>query len=223
MYRALGLFARVPYIVSCSRPICLASSQLARNFYDTLGVTPNATQSDIKKAYYKLSMQYHPDKNEGSEQAILKFREITEAYEILGSYKSRKMYDRGMIQKSFSNQQQYGGAVADDEEEDDPQTKFYKQHMNRTKAPPPTGSTPIYDFDEWSRAHYGETFDRRRTAKKRYEQMKDVDGRKAVRTLEISVLVMCGFVSLMVLASHYDREEYDRVDTPPPPPSKKID
>lgn len=50
-----------------------------RNLYSVLGLTPKATQSDIKKAYYKLSMQHHPDKNKGSEEAGQKFREITEA------------------------------------------------------------------------------------------------------------------------------------------------
>lgn len=65
---------------SLERYIFTSSVQNAKaNLYSVLGLTPKATQSDIKKAYYKLSMQYHPDKNQGSDLAATKFREITEA------------------------------------------------------------------------------------------------------------------------------------------------
>lgn len=64
------------------------------NHYDSLGITPKATQNEIKAAYYKLSMVYHPDKNK-DEASLQKFRAITEAYEVLGNVKTRKMYDRG--------------------------------------------------------------------------------------------------------------------------------
>jgi DnaJ-class molecular chaperone len=50
--------------------------------YDNLGVSPGATQGEIKSAYYKLSKIYHPDTNEGSKEASEKFRIITEAYEV---------------------------------------------------------------------------------------------------------------------------------------------
>lgn len=66
-----------------------------QNHYDVLGVTPKATQSDIKTAYYKLSMKYHPDKNKNSEVAAQKFRDISTAYEVLGNFKLRRLYDRG--------------------------------------------------------------------------------------------------------------------------------
>lgn len=63
------------------------------NLYARLGLARTATQADIKNAYYKLSKLYHPDKNEGCKNAALKFREITEAYEVLGNPKTRKEYD----------------------------------------------------------------------------------------------------------------------------------
>lgn len=47
------------------------------------------------------------------------------------------------------------------ESEDDAQTKFYKQHANRAKPPPPTGRTPIYNFDEWSKSHYAHNFNKK--------------------------------------------------------------
>lgn len=66
------------------------------NLYETLGINSSATQGEIKKAYYDLTLKYHPDKNVNNEEAALKFREISEAYEILGNYRSRKRYDRGL-------------------------------------------------------------------------------------------------------------------------------
>lgn len=62
-----------------------------KNFYETLGVKEGSTQDEIKKAYRKLAVQYHPDKNpEGGE----KFKEISEAYEVLGDENKRSQYDR---------------------------------------------------------------------------------------------------------------------------------
>lgn len=68
-----------------------------KNHYDSLGLTSKATQADVKSAYYKLSMRYHPDKNKGSEEASKQFRDISEAYEVLGNVKLRRMYDKGEI------------------------------------------------------------------------------------------------------------------------------
>lgn len=63
------------------------------NHYKSLGLTPSATHSEIKSAYYKLSKLHHPDKNNGSEESAKKFRDITAAYEILGKEDSRRRYD----------------------------------------------------------------------------------------------------------------------------------
>jgi molecular chaperone DnaJ len=64
------------------------------DFYATLGVARNATDDDIKKAYRRLAMQYHPDRNNGSKEAEERFKEITEAYEILRDADKRAVYDR---------------------------------------------------------------------------------------------------------------------------------
>ncbi len=69
------------------------------DLYATLRLTPSATQQQVKEAYYALSMQFHPDRNKGSEEAHRKFTEITEAYSILGQYELRKKYDKGLIQQ----------------------------------------------------------------------------------------------------------------------------
>lgn len=61
--------------------------------YLVLGVSKSATQDEIKKAYRKLAMQYHPDKNKGDKKAEEKFKEMSAAYEIVGDVKKRKEYD----------------------------------------------------------------------------------------------------------------------------------
>lgn len=61
--------------------------------YAVLGVTKNASDADIKKAYRKLAMQYHPDKNPGNKEAEESFKKIAEAYAILGDPEKRKEYD----------------------------------------------------------------------------------------------------------------------------------
>lgn len=61
--------------------------------YSVLGVSKTATQDEVKKAYRKLAMQYHPDKNKGDKKSEEKFKEVNNAYEVLGDAKKRKEYD----------------------------------------------------------------------------------------------------------------------------------
>ena len=68
---------------------------MAKDYYGVLGVPRNASDGEIKKAYRKLAMQYHPDHNPGKEEwANEKFKEINEAYAVLGDPKKRKQYDQ---------------------------------------------------------------------------------------------------------------------------------
>jgi curved DNA-binding protein CbpA len=64
-----------------------------KNHYTTLGVPQSATQVEIKKAYRKLSLQYHPDRNGGSDAFTEQFKEVQAAYEVLGNEVKRKNYD----------------------------------------------------------------------------------------------------------------------------------
>jgi molecular chaperone DnaJ len=65
-----------------------------RDFYDILGVARNATDDEIKKAYRKLAMKYHPDRNPDSKEAEGKFKEAKEAYEMLSDPQKRAAYDQ---------------------------------------------------------------------------------------------------------------------------------
>ena len=68
---------------------------MSKDYYQVLGVPKNATDDQIKKAYRKLAMQYHPDRNLGKEKwANEKFKEINEAYGVLGDPQKRKQYDQ---------------------------------------------------------------------------------------------------------------------------------
>ncbi len=67
---------------------------MPRDYYEVLGVSRNASESDVKKAYRKLARQYHPDRNPGDKQAEARFKEVQEAYDILNDKAKRAQYDR---------------------------------------------------------------------------------------------------------------------------------
>lgn len=65
-----------------------------KDYYETLGVSRDASQDDIRKAYRRLARKYHPDLNPGDKAAEEKFKSVSEANEILGDEKKRKMFDQ---------------------------------------------------------------------------------------------------------------------------------
>ncbi|WP_296864624.1 J domain-containing protein [uncultured Methanobrevibacter sp.] len=83
-----------------------------KNYYDILGVNKNATADEIKSAYRKLALKYHPDRNPGDKAAEEKFKEIAEAYSVLSDESKRKKYDS----PGFSNE--FGSYYSDGEFDD---------------------------------------------------------------------------------------------------------
>ena len=67
---------------------------MAKDYYSALGVDKSASNDDIKKAYRKMAMKYHPDRNKGDAAAEAKFKEINEAYEVLKDPQKKAAYDR---------------------------------------------------------------------------------------------------------------------------------
>jgi DnaJ-class molecular chaperone len=67
------------------------------DYYKILGVTKDSNQTQIRKAFRKLALQHHPDKNKNSEESKHKFMEIVKAYEILSDEKSRERYDSNIV------------------------------------------------------------------------------------------------------------------------------
>lgn len=89
------------------------------DLYAVLGVQKNATQDELKSAYRKLAMKYHPDRNPGDKVAEEKFKKISAAYNILGDEQKRRQYD------NFGTTDSYAGNSASGAE--DPWTAFWRQ------------------------------------------------------------------------------------------------
>lgn len=78
-----------------------------KDYYKILGVDRSAKEDEIKRAYRKLALQFHPDRNPDNKQAEEKFKEINEAYQVLGDSQKRARYDQ--LGESYSHWQQRGG------------------------------------------------------------------------------------------------------------------
>ena len=87
-----------------------------RDYYEVLGVDRSATKEHLKKSYRKLAMKYHPDRNQGDAKADEKFKELSEAYEILSDDQKRQAYDQfghQGVNSSFNNAQSAAEGFSD--------------------------------------------------------------------------------------------------------------
>ena len=85
-----------------------SSSSSNSSFYDILEVPETASTDEIKKAYRRLSMIHHPDKNGNSQESTEKFQKISEAYEVLGTPEKKKEYDMTQNNPFFKMMSQQG-------------------------------------------------------------------------------------------------------------------
>src|SRR6185503_203447 len=81
----------------------------SKDFYAVLGVSASASQDEIKKQYRKLAAKHHPDKNQNDPKAAERFKEISEAYQVLGDAEKRKQYDEMRRLGAFGG---FGGTSA---------------------------------------------------------------------------------------------------------------
>lgn len=80
-----------------------------KDYYEVLGVSKNATETELKKAYRQMALKYHPDKNPGNKEAEEKFKEAAEAYEVLSNPEKRQKYDQ-FGHAGLGNAAGFGGA-----------------------------------------------------------------------------------------------------------------
>lgn len=129
-----------------------------KSHYEVLNITKTATHKEIKDAYYRLSMIYHPDKNKGCEESAKIFCDITTAYEVLGNVRQRKLYDGGAKQSQKSSYY----STAQPFETMSTTTEVHKTNVRSRD----------YSFDDWSKNHYTNVFQKQRSNRERINQNK---------------------------------------------------
>lgn len=112
------------------------------DLYNVLGVSKNATQDEIKKAYRNLAFKYHPDRNQGSKEAEEKLKEINAAYSVLGDSDKRRQYDLNGFSDNSAYQQQRNYGYGSRGPYADPFGGFYGQYSNSNRE----GGTGFEDF-----------------------------------------------------------------------------
>ena len=171
------------------------SDKKHKDLYAVMGVSPHATQVQIKEAYYRLSMKYHPDRNKGSEDAHQKFTELTEAYSILGQYDLRRRYDKGMLHEYHRPPSHTHSDHA----------AHHSSAAHRSSSARGGGASTVhgkksrFDFDEFYRAHYGEALRREQEVRKKRAAAKEMAKLQSVSDSWHRLLIVWVCVSVMLV------------------------
>eukprot|EP00053_Salpingoeca_punica_P003342 m.42656 g.42656 ORF g.42656 m.42656 type:complete len:189 (+) comp12123_c0_seq1:170-736(+) len=127
-----------------------STSTAARDLYSILGVKRTATDTEIKDAYYRLSMQLHPDRNPNSPEAASRFTLVADAYAILGQRDRRRQYDAG--------------------HEPDHIAHTHGPRMRNQRREGKLDYATQFDFNEFYRKHYGEALAREQLRRRRMKE-----------------------------------------------------
>ncbi|XP_074535562.1 dnaJ (Hsp40) homolog, subfamily C, member 30b [Halichoeres trimaculatus] len=169
-------------------------------YYDILRVSPGATQSQIKTAYYKQSFIYHPDKNPGSDEAVQRFSEISEAYTVLGSISLRRKYDRGILSQSDVHS---AGRPSSKETSSRSTGTPHQQQQQRARRFSQAGGKTKFDFDAFYRAHYGEQLQREQDMRARKQRMEEMKARQKVynhgKMMELTVIFLLTTATVIIV------------------------
>ena len=181
------------YVRNYSTKARAHSDKKHKDLYAIMGVLPHATQVQIKEAYYRLSMKYHPDRNKGSEDAHKKFTELTEAYSILGQYDLRRKYEKGMLHEyrrppshTHSEHATQHSATA-------------RGSSSSAEANTVHGKKSRFDFDEFYRAHYGEALRREQEARRKRAEAKERAKLRSISNSWHQLLIIWVCVSVLLV------------------------
>ncbi len=145
--------------------------------------------------------------NTEGEEGAFKFRQITAAYEILGNLKLRKLYDKGLLPRE-------GTPLSDEADEAHQQSRFHRTSRT-TRSQPAMGRTNAYDFDEWSRSHYGTAVNRKHTAKNKKEQVDRMrELHKEEDKTDYILMGVFGLCALFLVLNNWSISTNDRVVKP---------
>ncbi|OQR74062.1 dnaJsubfamily C member 30-like [Tropilaelaps mercedesae] len=168
-------------------------SRKIKSYYDILEVPENCSANEIKSAFYRLSMKFHPDRNANRPEAVESFRTVSEAYQVLSNQQSREQYDTNVL--GLRNAQN--------------KSNINVQH--RPRRPPPTGRSHIYNFDEFYRQHYGPTLERDQKLKQQYQNYKE----RRDRLPEINTAILwlvCGLIWCVYGTVHVVHKSDNKAD-----------